>query len=107
MPPRRRPQKALPPAVPVTVMGNARDALLARIAEARRCAQSVLDACDDVVELCIETEDDDDGGERTDLIEGALDMAGSCSRALELAEEVMIQVNPTEVAPWDDGDEED
>lgn len=100
MSPRRKEQKA--PALEVT----ARDFAMARLAAARSCAQSVTSAIDEALILFLDPDEDDDGAERVQMIEDALDLAGSCARALESAHEVMPLVDPEECEPWDEDGEE-
>lgn len=87
---------------------TARDGAMARLAAARACAQSAIEAIDEAIHLFVETGDDAKGKERTELIDSALEAAGMLSRALEAAQEDMKEVDPEECEPWDeDGDDED
>lgn len=87
------------------VEATARDYAMARISAARASAAAVIDACDDFIALCIDPDDDDDGGERAELIDSALEHAGAASRALESVEVMFDKIDPEECEPWD-ADEE-
>jgi hypothetical protein len=85
-----------------------RDYLMARIAAARATAQVTIDACDEIISLCLDPGEDPKLADRSELLSDALDMAGATARALEDAERVIDQVDPVECEPWDeDGDEVD
>lgn len=84
---------------------GARDYVMARLAAARISAMAAVGAIDEAIELFVEVEEDDDGSERTELVETALENIGCATRALESAEEKMPKVDPEECEPWD-ADEE-
>lgn len=85
-----------------------RDFVMARLVAARAQAQSAIDAIDDAVTAFVEPESDEDGKERAELVEAALESLGAATRALESAEEALPAVDNAECEPWDeDSDDED
>ena len=84
----------------------ARDATMARLAAARSCAQAAVDAIDEALVLFVDPDEDDDGSERTELIETALEQAGMASRALEAAQAEMKDIDAEECEPWDEDSED-
>ncbi len=85
-----------------------RDYVLARLAAARSSAMQAVNAIDDAISCFMEPEEDEDGAERKELVEAALEHAGAATRALECAEEILPQVDNAECEPWDeDADEDD
>ena len=83
-----------------------RDFVMARLYAARVCAQGAVEAIDEAIAYFVDPDEDDEGEERTELIESALENAGMATRALESASEAMEAVDPEECEPWDDGAEE-
>lgn len=89
-----------------------RDFFMARIAAARSSAQGVIDACDEIIGLCIDPDEDGKLKKRAEELAEALEFSGATSRALESAEAMIDTVDPEAVEPWetevdDDDDDED
>lgn len=81
---------------------QARDAFMARLASARASSQAALDAIDEAIALCVDPSEDDDGEEREDLVDAAIEAAGCTSRALEAASDVIEDIDAAAGEPWDD-----
>ena len=102
--------KALPAAqaeAAAEAASAARDATMARLAAARSCAQATVDAIDEALVLFVDPDEDDDGGERVELIETALEQAGMASRALEAAQTDIKSIDAEECEPWDEDSEDE
>lgn len=87
-----------------------RDYVMARLAAARAASQSAINAIDEALNLFVNPDEDDDGGERTEMIDEALEAAGAAARALEAAETAMAQLVDEDVEagePWDDSGDDD
>lgn len=96
------------PVIEVELDVSARDYVMARLSAARSAAASAIDAIDDAIGIFVEPDDDEDGSERKELVDAALEHIGVATRALETADEILPQVDNAECEPWDeDGDEED
>ncbi len=80
---------------------DARDFVMARLAAARVSAAAAVTAIDEAIELFVDVEEDEDGGDRTEAIAAALEDVGRATRALEAAEERMPSVDPEDCEPWD------
>ena len=94
--------------VRVEIETSPRDFVMARLAAARASAEAAIQAIDDAVTLFVNPQDDKKGKERAELVESALEALGCATRAAESAEEVLGQVDPLEIEPWDDdGDDDD
>lgn len=78
-----------------------RDFVLARIASARNALQASLDGLDEMVAHFNNPDDDPDGKERCELLDGAVEQVGFATRALEAAEEVIEDVDWEQGEPWD------
>ena len=79
-----------------------RDFVMARLAAARAALQLALDGVDEALAMFLDPDEDRAGKERADLISGALECAGTGSRALECADEAMADIDPTEGEPWEE-----
>ncbi len=93
--------------VTVDVTLSKRDFVMARLLAARQLLAQSIAAIDEATDNFIDVEDDPKAKDRRELIETALETTGMASRALESAESVMPDVDPAEIEPWDDGDEDD
>jgi hypothetical protein len=91
----------------VRVDAFARDFVMARLAAARAAAQEMVEAVDDTLQLFIDPSEDEDGKDRKEAIEAALESAGCATRALECALDRYDAVDPMGIEPWDDGDEDE
>ncbi len=99
---KKRAEVVASPKVEITL----RDYTMARLAAARAAFAAGIDAIDDAIGLFVDPDDDDDGSERKEMIETALEHAGAAARALECAEEVIDHIDPEECEPWDADEEE-
>ena len=83
--------------------------MIARAAVARNALQAAIDSLDEMTALFANPDDDDDGKERKDLLDGAVEQVGIASRALEAAEEGIGQrdLRFDIGEPWDDEDDDD
>jgi hypothetical protein len=106
------PRRRLPTPVPEIEDGdhNVRDFVMARLMAARASAQAVIEAIDVAASAFVNPESDAKGRERREVIEDALEAAGTVSRALESAEaelEVFDADDWKEREPWEDEDGEE
>ncbi len=84
-----------------------RDFFMARLAAGRAAAQAAISALDELLNLCINPEDDKKGKEREELLGETLESLGCACRAVEMAEATFEQVDLDECEPWDEDGEED
>lgn len=78
-----------------------RDYVLARLAVARVSAMAAIESIDDCTALFVDPEDDEDGAQRKEALEAALEQLGCATRAAEAAEEAFDGADMAEVEPWD------
>lgn len=109
--PRAKPKKPVA-AESTDLEPTARDYVMARLAAGRAAAQSAVNAIDEALNLFVNPDEDDDGGERTEMIDEALEALGVASRATEAAEKGMSELENDDIEagePWDeeDGDEDE
>ena len=105
MPKARRKEREAPE---VEIDPSERDFVMARLGSARASAQAAIDAIDEVLNLFNNPDEDKKGKERTELVTDALEAIGASTRALEMAESTMDQVDFLECEPWDeDGEPEE
>jgi hypothetical protein len=83
-----------------------RDFVMARLLAARASATAAIAAIDDAGQLFVNPDQDKKGKERTELVGEALEALGAATRAVEMAEQTIHQVDFQECEPWDDDGEE-
>lgn len=86
---------------------SGRDFVLARVAVARNALQAGIDSLDEMTALFSNPDDDKNGKERQELLDGAVEQVGFATRALEAAEEIIEDIDFEEGEPWDDDEDED
>lgn len=85
-----------------------RDFVMARLAAARTSFQAAIDAIDEALALFVNPDDDDDGGEREELVDTAVEAAGAGTIALQSAETAWGEADESVAALGEpDGDNED
>ena len=80
---------------------------MARSAAALGQLAAATAALTDAMALFVSPDEDKKGTERKELLDAALEHASSAVRALESADEVIEEVKPLDVEPWEDDEEED
>jgi hypothetical protein len=86
-----------------------RDYVMARLAAARTSAQASVDAIDEALALFVNPDEDEDGGERTDLIDTAVEAIGAATISIQEAEVSWGEASDEAAALGepDDDDEDD
>ncbi len=90
----------------VTVDESPRDFVMARLAAARSHAAAAVEAIDDAIMHWTDPSEDDDGTQRKEALEAALDELGSATRSAECAEETAEHADICESEPWEGDDAE-
>jgi hypothetical protein len=86
----------------------ARDFVMARLLAARAAAADAIAAIDEAALLFVDTGDDATGKKRKQLVDEALESAGILCRALESAEDGVLEGYDTEAGePWEEEEDDD
>lgn len=86
---------------------EARDFVMARLAAAGAMAAAATAQINDALALFCAPDDDKKGKERAELLEAIDDTLGDATRAVQAAQEVWPEVDPTEGEPEGDDDDDE
>lgn len=84
----------------------ARDDMMARAGGALASLDAARAALSEFLLLCVNPDDDEDGDEREEALELALEHAGAATRGIEAAQEAFDDADCEAGEPWDDSVEE-
>lgn len=80
----------------------ARDDAMARLGGALASLETARECTLTALALFVNPDDDDDGGEREEAIDEAIEAAGAATRGLEAAAEAFKEADVEAGEPWDD-----
>jgi hypothetical protein len=85
---------------------RARDFVMARLAAARTCAATAIDAIDTALSLFVTPDEDKKAKEREEALQEADDWLGEAALSVQAAQEEMPGINPAEGEPGDEEEED-